>query len=113
MATTPDSERLTSTEFTQHTMWSDLTQQRWLMPVGIGIGVLLLVNVMRRPAPQEKAARHLVRDWRNVDDIGDARELIGENVPTIIRPVLLLILEEVERQVRQGFRRVEHTIEHL
>jgi hypothetical protein len=113
MATMPESERLTSSEFTQQTMLSDLTQQRWLIGAGVGLGVLLLVKMMRRPAEQEQAARRLVRDWRKVDDVGDARDLLGENIPAILRPVLLLTLEEVERQVRRGFRRLEHTIEHL
>ncbi len=113
MATTPESERLTSSEFTQQTMWSDMTQQRWLIAVGIGIGVLLLFNLMRRPPEQEQAARRLVRDWRKVDDVDDARDLLGENIPMILRPALLLVLEEVERQVRQGFRRIERTIDHL
>jgi len=113
MATTPDSERLTSSEFTQQTMWSDLTRQPWLIPVGIGLGVLLLLNLMRRPPEQEQAARRLVRDWRKVDDVDAARDLLGENIPTILRPALLMVLEECERQVRQGFRRIERTIEHL
>jgi hypothetical protein len=34
-------------------------------------------------------------------------------VPTIIRPVLLTVLEEVERQVHRVFRSVERQIEAL
>ena len=113
MATTPDSDRLTSSEFTQQTMWSDLTQQRWLIGIGLGLGTLFLLKMLRGAPEQEQAARRLVRDWRKVDDVGDARDLLGENIPAIMRPVLLLTLAEVERQVRKGFRRLEHQIEGL
>ena len=113
MATTPDSERLTSSEFTEQTMWSDLTQQRWLIGIGLGLGVLFVLRLLRREPEQEQAARRLVRDWRKVDDVGDARDLLGENIPAIMRPVLLLTMEEIERQVRRGFRQLERAIEDL
>ena len=113
MATTSDSDRLTSSEFTQQTMWSDLTQQRWLIGLGLGLGTLFMFKMLRHEADQEQAARRLVRDWRKVDDVDDARDLLGENIPAILRPVLLLTLEEIERQVRKGFRRLEHQIQDL
>jgi hypothetical protein len=113
MATSSDSDRLTSSEFTQQTMWSDLTEQRWLIGLGLGLGTLFLVKMLRHEPEQEQAARRLVRDWRKVDDVTDARDLLGENIPAIMRPVLLLTLQEIERQVRRGFRRLEHTIEDL
>jgi hypothetical protein len=34
-------------------------------------------------------------------------------VPTIVRPVLLTILNEVERQVHRGFQSLERQIERL
>jgi hypothetical protein len=92
---------------------SDLTQQKGLF---IGLGALLVaVFLIRRrsPAPQAKAARRLVRDMRNVDDAGDVRDLLGSNLPTIVRPVLLLALGEIERQVHRGFVHLEREIEHL
>jgi len=113
MATTPDSERLTSSEFTQQTMWSDLTQQRWVIGLGLGLATLFLVKMLRHEPEQEQAARRLVRDWRKVDDVDDARDLLGSNIPAVMRPVLLLTLGEIERQVRKGFRRMEQTIEDL
>ena len=106
-------DRLTSTEFTQQTMFSDLSQQRWLIGAGIGLGAFALIKMLQRPQDQEKAARRLVRDWRKVDDVGDARDLLGTNVPVILRPILLTILEEVERQVQHGFRRLERNIDRL
>jgi len=36
-----------------------------------------------------------------------------DNVPTIVRPALLIALTEVERQVHKGFRTLEKEIEHL
>jgi len=112
MATTPASEHLTSSEFTQRTMFSDLTQQPWLIGLGIGVGIFLLMR-LRQPPAQERAARRLVRDLRHIDDVDDARDLFGSNVPTILRPAMLLLLQEVERQVRRGFRQLERSIERL
>jgi hypothetical protein len=66
-----------------------------------------------RSAPEEQAARRLVRDIRHVDDADDVRDLLGENLPTIVRPALLMALNEIERQVQRGFRTLEHEIEHL
>jgi hypothetical protein len=93
-------------------MLSDMLQQKWLL-IGVGgfIGTLWLLS--RRSAPSEKAARRLVRDWRHVDDPDDVRELLGENVPTILKPALLSVLDEIERQVHKGFRQLEREIERL
>ncbi|HET6315469.1 MAG TPA: hypothetical protein VFG86_03345 [Chloroflexota bacterium] len=112
MATPPSSEYLSSSELTQRSMLSDLAQQRWLIAVGVGL-VLFLIVRMRREPPQERAARNLVREMRNVDDIWDARDLFGSNLPPIFRPAMLLILEELERQVKRGFRNMERSIQHL
>jgi hypothetical protein len=112
MATTPYSERLTSTEFTQRTMLSDLTQQPWLIALGIGLAIFVLAR-MRGAPDQEKAARRLVRDWQNVDDVDDARDLLGSNLAIIMRPALLLVLEEAQRQARRAFRNLEKSIERL
>ena len=106
------SNGLTASEWTQQSMLSDLMQQKGLL-VGIGLVIGLVVFLSRRRAPEEKAARRLVRDWRHVDDPDDARDLLGENVPTIIRPALLAALEEIERQVHRGFRSLERVIERL
>jgi hypothetical protein len=113
MATTPESERLTASEFTQQSILSDLSQQPWLIGVALGLGALLLFNVLRRPHEQEKAARRLVRDWRKVDDVAGARDLLGENIPAVMRPALLQLLAEIERQIDRAFRRLERAIEHL
>jgi hypothetical protein len=106
------SNGLTASEWTQQSMLSDLMQQKGLL-IGLGVVVGLFVLLSRRSAPEEKAARRLVRDWRHVDDADDARELLGQHVPTIIRPVLLTVLEEVERQVHRVFRSLERQIEGL
>lgn len=106
------SNGMTASEWTQQSMLSDLMQQKWLL-IGLGAAVGLFMLVSRRSAPEEKAARRLVRDWRHVDDPDDARDLLGENVPTIVRPVLLAVLEEVQRQVHRGFRSLEREIERL
>src|SRR5438309_5179751 len=103
---------LTSTEWTQQSMMSDLMQQKGLLiGAGVVIGAFLLFR--SRSAPEEKAARRLVRDIRRVDDADDVRNLLGENVPTIVRPALLIALSEIERQVHKGFRTLEKEIEHL
>jgi hypothetical protein len=111
-STSTEPDQFTASEWTQRNMLSDLMQQKWLL-VGAGcfIGALWLFS--RRKAPQEKAARRLVRDWRHVDDAGDVRDLLGENVPTILKPVLLSALEELERQAHRWFRQLEREIQRL
>jgi hypothetical protein len=87
-------------------------QQKWLFGGAAAlIGALWLFS--RRPAPQEQAARRLVRDWRHVDDPTDVRDLLGDNLPTILRPALLSGLEEIENIVHRWFRQLEHEIRHL
>ncbi len=93
-------------------MLNDLKQQKWLL-AGAGAFLATLWLFSRRSAPEEKAARRLVRDWRHVDDAEDVRDLLGDNVPTILKPALLSGLEEVERQVHRWFRQLEHEIERL
>jgi hypothetical protein len=93
-------------------MLSDLMQQKALL-IGLGVVIGAFLLFRRRSAPEEKAARRLVRDIRHVDDPGDVRDLLGENLPTIVRPALLIALNEIERQVHRGFRKLEREIEHL
>jgi hypothetical protein len=104
------SNEYTASEWTQQSMLGDLSQQKWLL-IGAAcfIGALMLW-ASRRSAPEEKAARRLVRDWRHVDDVDDARDLLGSNVPTILKPALLTALEEIEDQVHHLFRRAEREI---
>ena len=106
------SNGLTASEWTQQSMLSDLMQQKGLL-IGIGVAIGLALLLSRRSAPEEKAARRLVRDWRDVDNPDDVRDLLGENLPTIVRPALLAVLDEVERQVHRGFRSLEREIERL
>ena len=106
------SNGLTASEWTQQSMLSDLMQQKGLL-IGIGVVVGLALLLSRRSAPEEKAARRLVRNWRHVDDADDVRDLLGENLPPIVRPALLALLEELQRQVHRGFRSLEREIERL
>jgi hypothetical protein len=94
-------------------MFGDLGQQKWVL-IGVGslVGALVLWAT-RRKAPEEIAAQRLVRDLRHVDDADAVRELLGENLPTILRPALLSALEEIQDQVHHGFRRLEREISHL
>jgi hypothetical protein len=103
---------LTPSEWTQQTMFSDLMQQKGLL-IGIGLVIGAIVLFSRRSASQEKAARRLVRDWRDVDDTDDARDLVGSNMPIIVRPALLALLDEAQRQVHRGFRQLEREIDRL
>jgi len=93
-------------------MMGDLMQQKWLV-VGLGCAAGAVWLWSRRKAPEEQAARRLVRDWRHVDDAEDVRDLLGSNLPTILRPALLSALEEVEGLTHQWFRRVERDINRL
>ena len=107
------SDQFTPTEWTQQTMLSDVLQQKGLL-IGVGVVVgFLLLMLRRRSAPEEKAARRLVRDWCKVDDAADVRDLLGSNLPTIVRPALLMALHEIERQVHKGFESLERDIERL
>ena len=110
-STTP-SDTFTASELTQQTMLSDVMQQKGLL-IGLGVVIGALLLFRRRSAPEEKAARRLVRDIRRVDDADDVRNLLGDNLPTIVRPALLIALNEVERQVHKGFRAIEKEIEHF
>jgi hypothetical protein len=103
----------TPSEWTQQSMFGDLAQQKWLL---IGVGSLVAAIVLwatRRKAPEEKAAQRLVRDLRHSANADEVRELLGSNLPTILRPALLSALEEIEDQVHHGFRRLEREISHL
>ena len=116
-STTPSSSPTSShdysaSEWTQRTMLSDLMEQKALL-IGLGAVIVAVLWLRSRSRPEEKAARRLVRDWRHVDGTDDARELLGENIPTIVRPALLIALEEIERQVHRAFRKLEREIEHL
>lgn len=106
------SDTFTPTEWTQQTMLSDLMQQKGLL-IGLGVVVGAVLLFRPRSAPEEKAARRLVRDIRKVDDADDVRSLLGDNLPTIVRPALLIALNEIERQIHRGFDRLEHEIAHL
>jgi len=113
-STPTTSDHFTPSAWTQQTMRADVMQQKGLLiGVGVTLGVILLMWLRRSSAPEEKAARRLVRDWRKVDDAADVRDLLGSNVPTIVRPVLLMALHEIERQVHKGFESLERDIERL
>jgi hypothetical protein len=87
-------------------------QQKALL-IGTGVFLVAVWFLRSRSRPEEKAARRLVRDWRRVDDSDDVRDLLGENIPTIVRPALLIALREIERQVHRGLRKIERDIERL
>jgi hypothetical protein len=115
MATTSSgsTDSMNASEWTRQNMLNDLTQQKgFLIGAGIAVGLTLFMLSRRRPA-HEQAARRLVRDWRNIDDAEDARDLLGENIPKILRPVLLSALEEIQEQVHQLFGRMEREIRRL
>jgi hypothetical protein len=106
------SEDYSASEWTQRSLLNDLLQQKWLIAgAAVVIGALWLFS--RRSAPQEQAARRLVRDWRNVDEPNDVRELLGDNLPPILRPALLSALEEIENIVHRWFRQLEREIRRL
>ena len=106
------SDTFPSSEWTEPNMLSDLMQPKNLL-IGVGVLIGALFLFRRRSAPEEKAARRLVRDIRKVDDADDVRSLLGDNLPTIVRPALLIALNEIERQVHHAFRKLEREIEHL
>jgi hypothetical protein len=105
-------EDYSATEPTQQNVLNALMQQKWLL-AGAAAFVAALWLFSRRSAPEEQAARRLVRDWRNVDDVTDVRDLLGDNLPPILRPVLLTALEEIENVVHRWFRQAEREIQRL
>ena len=110
---TPQTESLTPSEMTRQTMLSDLRQQPMLL-AGAGLAlVAVLLFWMRRQPSQERAARHLVREWRHVDDVDDARDLLGSNLPVILRPALLAALDAAEDQVDRWFRQLERNLSRM
>jgi hypothetical protein len=115
MSTGSYSDNMTPSELTQQTALSDLTQQKGLL-IGIGLALVAVLFISRRrgsDTDQRKAARHLVRDWGTVDDVGDARTLLASNLGPIVRPVLLLLLSELENQAHRYLRRAEKSIARL
>jgi hypothetical protein len=112
MASTTGTDQYTASEWTQHNMMSDLFQQKWVW-IGLGAAAGVAWLLSRRSAPEEQAARRLVRDWRHVDDADDVRDLLGSNVPTILKPVLLMALNQLEDLVHDCFDRAEHEINRL
>jgi hypothetical protein len=94
-------------------MLSDLMQQKGLLLGAAAVLGFIWFMAKRRSAPEEQAARRLVRDWRHVDDPEDVRDLLGENIPTILRPALLSALDELEAQVHNWFHQLEREIERL
>jgi hypothetical protein len=106
-------ETVSPSELTQKTMLSDLKQQPMVWAGGALAVVALLLWWTRRQPSQQSAARHLVRDWRSVDDVDDARNLLGSNVPVILRPALLAALDALEAQVDTWFRQVERAISRM
>ena len=105
-------EGFSASDLTQRTMLEDLVQQRAVL-IGAAVVVVALWLFSRRKPPEEEAARRLVRNWRRVDDADDARDLLGSNLGPILRPALLTLLDAVENQVEDGFRRLERQIRHL
>ena len=110
--TASGTDSYTASEWTQQSMLGDLLQQKGLL-IGAAVAVGLIWFMRGRSRPEEKAARNLVREWRHVDDPSDVRDLLGENLPPIVRPALLMALAEIERQVQAGFRRLERQVERL
>ncbi len=112
MASSTSNPSYSASGWTERTFLNDMTQQKWLL-IGLGcfIGALWLYS--RRSAPEEQAARRLVRDWRQVDDVDDARDLLSENIPPILKPALLSALDELHNQVHHAFRQVEREINRL
>lgn len=106
------SDNFTATEWTETNMLTDLMQQKAVL-LGLGALVLAVLFFRSRSRPDEKAARRLVRDIRHVDDPEDVRDLLGDNLPVIVRPALLAALAEIERQVHRGFDKLEHDLERL
>jgi hypothetical protein len=107
------SDNYTSTQWTETNMLTDLMQQKGLL---LGLGALVvgfLLFKSRSGRPDEKAARRLVRDMRHVDDPDDVRGLLGDNLPAIVRPALLIALAEIERQVHHGFDKLERDLQRL
>jgi len=103
------SDHLTASEWTQQNMLSDVMQQKMvLIGAGCFIGALFLLS--RRVRARRTGGAPLIRDFRHVDDAADVRDLLGENVPTILKPVLLSAVEELERQVARWFRQLEREI---
>jgi hypothetical protein len=107
------SDNFTSSEWTETNVLTDLMQQKGLL-VGVGAMVVAFVLFKRRSGrPEEKAARRLVRDMRHVDDPDDVRDLLGDNLPAIVRPALLIALAEIERRVHRGFDKLQHDLQRL
>ena len=107
------SQPMTAGQFTQQTALGDLMQQRGLIIGAVVALVALWLFARSRQAPEEHAARRMVRDLRRADDADDARDVLGSNLPTIVRPALLIVLQEVERQIEHGFRRLEKRLSHM
>jgi hypothetical protein len=91
------------------------------MILGVAVGVGVLVFILRRvfgskSSPVEEAKDEIVE--RAVSLFGDeplaaGRELLTAKVLPEMKPILRMLLREVEASVSQGFKRAERAIDDL
>lgn len=91
------------------------------MIVGIAVGVGMLAFILRRvfgskPSPVEETRDEIVERAGSLfgdEPLAAGRELLTAKVLPEMKPVLRMLLREVEASVAQGFRRAEHAIDNL
>jgi hypothetical protein len=91
------------------------------MFVGLAVGVGLLVFVLKRlfapkPTPVEEISDRLSDGALSLfgdEPLAVGRELLTSKVLPEMKPVLRMLLREIEASVAQGFKRAERAIDDL
>jgi len=91
------------------------------MVVGIAVGIGVLAFILRRvfgskPSPVEEAKDDIIERASSLfgdEPLTAGRELLTAKVLPEMKPVLRMLLREVEASVAQGFKRAERAINDL
>jgi len=91
------------------------------MFVGIAVGIGVLAFILRRvfgskPSPVEEAKEDIIERASSLfgdEPLTAGRELLTAKVLPEMKPVLRMLLREVEASVAQGFKRAERAINDL
>jgi hypothetical protein len=91
------------------------------MFIGIAVGIGVLAFILRRvfrskPSPVEESRDEIIERASSLfgdEPLAAGRELLTAKVLPELKPVLRMLLREVEASVSQGFKRAERAIDHL
>lgn len=94
--------------------WMNMLMSRnGIMAAGAVLVVLFLLSRRGGDDSSEKAARKFVRDLRKVDSVDDGREHLQSTLLPVLKPVLMVMLSELEDLVEKAFHRANREVKRL